>query len=142
MLVAKFVVGSNVVSLLAGRAGMSAARFLIYDSIGSLTWSGSYIALGFLLYGQLHWTLAQTLRPFLVVRCAIFLARMWRRKSLAHTAMLAAAAVFPSPVRPVSQHNAGLRVDDLTSPQSANEGAGFWSGCTNERHPTIWRQRL
>ena len=59
MLFAKFVVGSNVVSLLAGQAGLSAARFLIYDSIGSLTWSGSYIALGYLLHGQLHWTLAQ-----------------------------------------------------------------------------------
>jgi len=41
MLFAKFIVGSNVVSLLAGQAGLSAARFLIYDSIGSLTWSGS-----------------------------------------------------------------------------------------------------
>jgi len=72
MLLAKFVVGSNVVSILAGQAGLSAARFLIYDSIGSLTWSGSYIALGYLLHGQLHWTLAQTLRPLLVVRAAVF----------------------------------------------------------------------
>ena len=70
MLFAKFVAGSNVVSLLAGQAGLSAARFLIYDSIGSLTWSGSYIALGYLVHGQLHWTLAQTLRPLLVVRAA------------------------------------------------------------------------
>jgi membrane protein DedA with SNARE-associated domain len=71
MLFAKFVVGSNVVSLLAGQAGLSAARFLIYDSIGSLTWSGSYIALGYLAHGQLHWTLAQILRPLLVVRAAV-----------------------------------------------------------------------
>jgi membrane protein DedA with SNARE-associated domain len=75
MLFAKFVVGSNVVSLLAGQAGLSAARFLIYDSIGSLTWSGSYIALGYLLHGQLHWTMVQTLRPLLVVRAAVCLAR-------------------------------------------------------------------
>jgi membrane protein DedA with SNARE-associated domain len=93
MLFAKFVVGSNVVSLLAGQAGLSAARFLIYDSIGSLTWSGSYIALGYLLHGQLHWTLAQTLRPLLVVRSAIFLARLWRR-SLPHAAMLALVCSF------------------------------------------------
>jgi hypothetical protein len=88
MLFAQFVVGSNVVSLLAGQAGLSAARFLIYDSLGSLTWSGSYIAFGYLVPGQLHWTLAQTLRPLLVVRAAVFLARFWRRRS-AYAAMLA-----------------------------------------------------
>jgi membrane protein DedA with SNARE-associated domain len=94
MLFAKFVVGSNVVSLLAGQAGLSATRFLIYDSIGSLTWSGSYIALGYLSHGQLHWTLAQTIRPLLVVRAAIFLARLWRRRSLPHAAMLALVCSF------------------------------------------------
>jgi len=94
MLFAKFIVGSNVVSLLAGQAGLSAARFLIYDSIGSLTWSGSYIALGYLLHGQLHWTLAQTIRPLLVVRAAIFLARLWRRRPLPHAAMLALVCAF------------------------------------------------
>jgi membrane protein DedA with SNARE-associated domain len=94
MLFAKFIVGSNVVSLLAGQAGLSAARFLIYDSIGSLTWSGSYIALGYLVHGQLHWTLAQTIRPLLVVRAAVFLARLWRRRSLPHAAMLALVCAF------------------------------------------------
>jgi membrane protein DedA with SNARE-associated domain len=108
MLFAKFVVGSNVVSLLAGQAGLSAARFLIYDSIGSLTWSGSYIALGYLVHGQLHWTLAQTLRPLLVVRAAIFLARLWRRRSLLHAAMLVLATIFFCAPQPVSQHNAGI----------------------------------
>jgi membrane protein DedA with SNARE-associated domain len=107
MLLAKFVVGSNVVSLLAGQAGLSAARFLIYDSIGSLTWSGSYIALGYLLHGQLHWTLAQTLRPLLVVRAAVFLARFWRRRS-AHAVMLVLATNFFCALQPVSQHNAGI----------------------------------
>ena len=81
-------------SLLAGQAGSSAARFLIYDSIGSLTSSGSYIALGYLLHGQLHWTLAQTIRPLLVVRAAIFPARLWRRRSQPHAAMVALACSF------------------------------------------------
>jgi len=126
ILLAKFVVGSNVVSLVSGQAGLSAARFLIYDSIGSLTWSGSYIALGYLLHGQLHWTLTQTLRPLLFARIAVFPARLWRRKSLAQAAMLAAATVFYCPVRPVNQHNAGLRVAvAFTSPQPANEGSRF-----------------
>jgi len=102
----KFVVGSNVVSLLAGQTGLSAARFLIYDSIGSLAWSGSYIALGYLVHGQLHWTLAQTLRPLLVVRAAVFLARIWRGRS-ARAAMLVLATIFCA-LQPVSQHNAGI----------------------------------
>lgn len=106
MLFAKFVVGSNVVSLMAGQAGLSAARFLVYDSLGSLTWSGSYIALGYLVHGQLHWTLAQTLRPLLAARVAVFLGRFWRRRS-AHAAMLLLATIFFCELRPVSQH-AGL----------------------------------
>ena len=117
MLFAKFVVGSNVVSLLAGRAGLSAARFLIYDSIGSLTWSGSYIALGYLVHGQLHWTLAQTLRPLLVVRAAVFLARFWRRRS-AHAAMLVLATIFFGALQPVSQHNAGIEMSARISHDS------------------------
>ena len=109
MLFAKFVVGSNVVSLLAGQAGLSAARFLIYDSLGSLTWSGSYIAFGYLVHGQLHWTLAQTLRPLLVVRAAVFLARFWRRRS-AYAAMLVLSTIFFCVLQPVSHHNAGVEM--------------------------------
>src|SRR5580692_4748575 len=94
LLLAKFVAGSNLASLLAGKTGLSAARFLTYESIGSLTWSGTYIAVGYLFHGQLHWTLAQTIRPLLVARVAVFLAKLWRRRFLAHAAVLALAAVF------------------------------------------------
>jgi membrane protein DedA with SNARE-associated domain len=104
LLLAKFIAGSNWASLLAGQAGISAARFVIYDSVGSLTWSGGYIALGYLLHGQLHWTLAQTLRPLFIARVAISLARFWRRRSLAY-AMLALAIVFFA-VRPVMRISA------------------------------------
>lgn len=104
LLLAKFIAGSNLASLLAGQAGVSAARFLIYESISSLTWSGSYIALGYLLHGQLHWALAQTLRPLFIVRVAVSLARLWRRRSLAHAAMLVLATVSFCVLRPVSQH--------------------------------------
>src|SRR5579862_1956128 len=107
MLLTKFVVGSNVVSLLAGQAGLSAVRFLIYDSIGSLTWSGSYIALGYLLHGQVYWTLPQTLRPLLVVRAAVLPARFWGRRSM-HAAMLVLAAISFCALQLVGQHNAGI----------------------------------
>jgi len=93
LLLAKFVAGSNLASLLAGKAGVSAARFLTYESIGSLTWSGTYIAVGYLFHGHLHWTLAQTLRPLLAARIVVFLATLWRRRSLAHAAILAVATL-------------------------------------------------
>jgi membrane protein DedA with SNARE-associated domain len=126
LLLAKFVAGSNLASLLAGKAGVSAARFLTYESIGSLTWSGTYIAVGYLFHGHLHWTLAQTLRPLLIVRVGVFLARLWRRRSLAHAAMLVVAAVFLCAVRPVSQYNAGLRAATaFTSLQPMNKGGRF-----------------
>ena len=72
MLLAKFVAGSNFASLLAGKAGVSLPRFLTYESIGSLTWSGTYIAVGYLFHGHLHWALAQTLRPLLAARMQCF----------------------------------------------------------------------
>ena len=126
LLLAKFVAGSNLASLLAGKAGVSAARFLTYESIGSLTWSGTYIAVGYLFHGHLHWTLAQTLRPLLIVRVGVLLARLWRRRSLAHAAMLVVAAVFLCAVRPVSQYNAGLRAANaFTSLQPMNKGGRF-----------------
>jgi membrane protein DedA with SNARE-associated domain len=126
LLLAKFDADSNVASLLAGKAGVSAARFLTYESIGSLTWSGTYIAVGSLSHGQLHWTLAQTLRPLLVARAAAVLARFWRRRSLAHAAMLVVAAVFFCPVRPLSAYNADLRVATAFTPRNpVNKSSRF-----------------
>jgi membrane protein DedA with SNARE-associated domain len=121
LLLAKFVAGSNLASLLAGKAGVSAARFLTYESIGSLTWSGTYIAVGYLFHGQLHWTLGQTLHPLLVTRVAVLLGGLWCRRSLAHAAMLAMATVFYCPVRPVSQYNADLRVATFYTPQPGEQ---------------------
>jgi len=126
LLLAKFIAGSNLASLLAGKAGISAARFFTYESIGSLTWSGTYIAVGYLFHGQLHWTLAQTLRPLLVARVAVFLAKLWRRRFLAHAAVLALAAVFFCAVRPLGQYNIGLRVATAFAPHNpVNKSSRF-----------------
>jgi membrane protein DedA with SNARE-associated domain len=126
LLLAKFVAGSNLASLLAGKTGLSAARFLTYESIGSLTWSGTYIAVGYLFHDHLHWTLAQTVRPLLIVRVGVFLARFWRRRSLAHAAMLVVATVPLCAVRPVSQYNTSLRVaTTFISPQPMDKGCWF-----------------
>ncbi len=101
-----------------------APQFLTYESIGSLTWSGTYIAVGYLFHGHLHWTLAQTLRPLLAARIVVFLARLWRRRSLAHAAILAVATLFFCALRPVSRCKAALRVATaFDSPQLTNKSS-------------------
>jgi membrane protein DedA with SNARE-associated domain len=124
MLLAKFVAASNFASLLAGKAGVSLPRFLTYESIGSLTWSGTYIAVGYLFHGHLHWTLVQTLRPLLAARIVVLLARLWRRRSLAHAAILAVATLFFCALRPVSRYKAALRMATaFDSPQLTNKSS-------------------
>lgn len=100
MLLAKFVAGSNFASLLAGRAGVSATRFLAYESICSLTWSGTCIAAGYLSRS----TALDAGADFLPARIAVFLGRVWYRRSLAHAAILAVATLFFCVLRPVSQY--------------------------------------
>ena len=124
MLLAKFLAGSNFASLLAGEAGVSPPMFLTYESIGSLTWSGTYIAVGFLFHGQLHWTLAQTLRPLLAARVTVFLATLCRRRLLASVALLAQATLFFCMVRQLRQSKAGLRLTTaFTFPQRMNKSS-------------------
>jgi len=47
LLSAKFIPGPNVLSLMAGRAGISLRKFLVCDGISSLLWSGGFIAIGY-----------------------------------------------------------------------------------------------
>lgn len=129
LLLAKFIAGSNLASLLAGKAGVPAARFLAYESIGSLTWSGSYIAVGYLFHGQLHWTLAQTLRPLSAARVAMFLATLLPRRLLARVAILALAILFFCTARQLMQSKASLRLTTAFSfPQLMNKSSrlGEW----------------
>ena len=70
LVASKFVGTSNLASLLAGRGRLSAAQFLFYDSVASITWSGVYMATGYLLVrNQVQWTVAHgwhALFPLLV----------------------------------------------------------------------------
>jgi membrane protein DedA with SNARE-associated domain len=55
MLVAKFVPGLNAVAApMAGSSGARFGRFVIFDSLGTLTWIGTYTAAGYLFAGQLE----------------------------------------------------------------------------------------
>jgi membrane protein DedA with SNARE-associated domain/rhodanese-related sulfurtransferase len=54
LLVAKLIPGlDSIAPPLAGASGASVSAFLVYDTGGSLVWSGAYVLLGFVLYRQL-----------------------------------------------------------------------------------------
>jgi membrane protein DedA with SNARE-associated domain/rhodanese-related sulfurtransferase len=59
--VAKFVPGlDGVMPPLVGAEGVSAPAFLAFDAVGSLLWSGFYVALGYLLSDQLEFAIRWT----------------------------------------------------------------------------------
>ena len=113
LLPAKFLYGSNLAALIAGRAGLPGAQFLIYDSIASLLWSGGYVALGYLLRSQVQWTLAHALRVVLALLGATAvwsLARLLRHRSkpASRAATLTLATVFACALPTASQYSAGI----------------------------------
>ncbi len=64
------------------------------------------------------------IRPLLAARIVVFLARLWRRRSLAHAAILAVATLFFCALRPVSRCKAALRVATaFDSPQLTNKSS-------------------
>src|SRR5258708_12126214 len=64
------------------------------------------------------------IRPLLAARIVAFLARLWRRRSLAHAAILAVATLFFCALRPVSRYKAALRVATaFDSPHLTNKSS-------------------
>ena len=55
LLVAKFIPGVSAVAIpTAAAMGLSYRRFLLFDGLGALLWSGSYIAAGMIFSRQVH----------------------------------------------------------------------------------------
>jgi membrane protein DedA with SNARE-associated domain len=83
LLVSKFVPGLNTVAApLAGHSRVSYRRFALYDSAGTLLWSGSYFALGYIFTAQLEAAVAWAGRLganlFLVVAALVALWVAWK----------------------------------------------------------------
>jgi len=63
LLVSKFIPGLNAVAApLAGSSRASLRRFLLFDSLGSLIWIGSYVCIGYIFSGQLETAAAYVAR--------------------------------------------------------------------------------
>lgn len=59
LLIAKFLPGFNAVAApLAGDSGARVVRFLAFDTLGILIWSGAYLSVGYLFSGQIEDALA------------------------------------------------------------------------------------
>lgn len=60
LVLAKFIPGlSTVTPALAGLFGVSLERFMLYNGLGALLWTVTFIAPGYLLTDQLEWVAAQ-----------------------------------------------------------------------------------
>src|SRR3989475_4327700 len=55
LLLAKFIPGLGTVAPpLAGVFHMRARRFLLYDTLGTIMWAGSFLGLGYVFGGEMH----------------------------------------------------------------------------------------
>lgn len=83
LLVAKFIPGLSTVALpMAGTYGMRLRRFLVYDTVGVLAWSGAYVALGYFSARQIGnlapGAVAFNWRTLLLLAAAIGLYFIWK----------------------------------------------------------------
>jgi len=63
LLLSKFIPGLNVVAApLAGGSGANFARFLLFDTLGALIWTASYVFAGYVFSSQLELALSYVVR--------------------------------------------------------------------------------
>jgi membrane protein DedA with SNARE-associated domain len=63
LLLSKFIPGLNVIAApLAGGSGANVARFLLFESLGTLIWISSYLFAGYIFSGQLELALGYAVR--------------------------------------------------------------------------------
>lgn len=83
LLLAKFIPGfSTAAPPMAGAVGMSLARFLLFDLLGSLLWVGAFVLLGFAFSHQLELLAAYSARLgmwLLVLLLAVLAAFLFRK---------------------------------------------------------------
>jgi membrane protein DedA with SNARE-associated domain len=83
LLVSKFIPGLNVLAPpLAGGSGANFGRFLLFDSLGSLLWIASYVAVGYVFSDQLELALLYAMRMgsgfVVLVVCALAAWISWK----------------------------------------------------------------
>ncbi|MGI8989051.1 MAG: VTT domain-containing protein [Bryobacteraceae bacterium] len=127
LLLAKFVPGLNAAAApLAGISGMSLPRFLIFDVLGSLVWSFSYVGLGFVFSNQLEIVAAYAVQMgawlllFVAVLLGLWIAWKYtqRRKFLRK---LAIARITPRELKSKLDAGDEVMIVDLRSALAGDE---------------------
>ncbi|QSX75585.1 DedA family protein/thiosulfate sulfurtransferase GlpE [Lysobacter arenosi] len=114
LIVAKFIPGfAAVATTLAGETGTRTGRFLFYDGIGALLWSGLAVALGAIFHEAVNSVLEQLedlgrfALPAILILIAVFvLWKLWRRQMFLR--QLRMARITPMELRQL--------IDEGTSP--------------------------
>jgi membrane protein DedA with SNARE-associated domain/rhodanese-related sulfurtransferase len=91
LLAAKFLPGVSVVAApMAGALGMSWKRFIAYDFVAGLLWSGSFLLLGLMLSDQIQQVLDMlasagyvALAALALILAGLILRRLWQRRRFA-----------------------------------------------------------
>jgi membrane protein DedA with SNARE-associated domain len=125
---AKFVPGlSTVVMPLAGKFKLPASRFLLFDTLGAVLWTGSYMAVGWLFREQLERVgealqrMGAWLGLMATVAFALYLALRYLRRRVIYRD-LRMARIAPWELKERLDKGEDLLVIDLRNPIEWDEG--------------------
>lgn len=129
LLVAKFVPGlSTVAPPLAASAGLSPARFLLYDTAGAALWAGVSLAAGALLRREVErifeWLpqLGARLLILILTPLALWLAwKLWQRMRAMRLHRI--ARITPAELHALLNNGAETRIFDLRAPHAVARDA-------------------
>ena len=123
LILAKYIPGfAAVATTLAGEAGTSLRRFLLYDAIGAALWAGGAIALGAIFHEAVGAVLLELERLgyyaliVLLAALALFVAVKWwqRHRFLAQIRM---ARITPSELNALLREGSSAAVLDVRTPE-------------------------
>jgi outer membrane protein TolC/membrane protein DedA with SNARE-associated domain len=131
LLPAKFISCSNLAALMAGRTDMALGRFLAFDSVASLLWTGGYIALGYAIGNHIHVAVHYALVPllFLLEALAVWcmaklMSREWRPRL--HAAVISIVTLLCGASTAVGQYSSSIGNASATAQSSAvGQGSGI-----------------
>ncbi|MFC3815637.1 DedA family protein/thiosulfate sulfurtransferase GlpE [Lysobacter sp. GCM10012299] len=133
LIVAKFVPGfAAVATTLAGETGTRTGRFLLYDGIGALLWSGLAVALGAIFHEAVNSVLEQledlgrfALPAIAILILGFVLWKLWRRQMFLR--QLRMARITPMELRQLIDQGTSPLILDVR-PETLRNASGWIPG--------------
>jgi membrane protein DedA with SNARE-associated domain/rhodanese-related sulfurtransferase len=125
LVAAKFLPGVSVVAApMAGALGMSIGRFILFEVVAALVWTGAFLALGMVFSQQIQQVLdvmagtgAVAFGVLVLVLAALLGLRMWRRRQFARSVEIERISV--DALQRLMEQGESPVVIDVRSPASA-----------------------